>query len=125
MSDLQQQRAEAATILRQMLASEGSVTTGWISTRHHADGTPCKTCGGSGGWFSGEKRSDPSAIWRRLRMAEAEVADPEGSIPDVRSLCEDLRFALTQLDAVEAERDAAVKRARHSESVLNALRGKR
>jgi hypothetical protein len=80
-----------------------------------ADGTPCKTCGGSGGWFSNPNDSSLNAIWRRLRMAEAEVADPEGTIPNVRALCEDLRFVLTQLDAVTTNSLCESRRPQHSQ----------
>jgi hypothetical protein len=36
-----------------------------------------------------------------------------------------LHDLLAELDAVTAERDAALQRARHSEGILNTLRGKR
>jgi hypothetical protein len=79
-----------------------------------ADGTPCKTCGGSGGWFTGERMTD------RNRMTPERRADIMGCVrlvegsPDTRgetTLAEFVREALMELDAMTAERDAEKERA--------------
>jgi hypothetical protein len=74
------------------------------------DGTPCKTCGGSGGWFTGERMADSTRLTPERRADMMGCVRLVETSPDTRGetrLAAYLRDALVELDAVVAQRDAA------------------